>query len=119
MQGYVFELKNHPGTSPDARIIYTGPRPDRIELTGDFFRFYAGNRVSSGVIADAANLLLDGDFEIESTPEYESAQSGTRFVVAGKGFLCKDLLAADLDRLVSERTAFLRDAPIPPDVSES
>ena len=42
-QGYVFEFKNHTPASPDAKVIYTGPKPDRIELTGDFFRFYADN----------------------------------------------------------------------------
>ncbi|MBQ9337714.1 MAG: flagellar biosynthesis protein FlgM [Lentisphaeria bacterium] len=119
MQGCIFELKNHPAGSPDARVVYIGPSPDRIELTGDFFRFHAGNRVSSGVIADAANLLLDGDFALESAREYESAQSGTRFVIAGKGFLRKDLLSADLEQLISERAVFLREAPVPPDVSEN
>ena len=119
MQGYAFELKNHPATSPDARVVYTGPRPDRIELTGDFFRFHAGNRVSSGVIADTANLLLDGDFELESTPEYESAKSGNRLVAARKGALREEWLATDLEQLVSERAEFLRNAPVPQDVSET
>ena len=69
MRGYVFELKNHAPDSPDAKVLYTGPKPEKIELTGDFFRFYAGDQISSGVIADASNLLLDGDFELELMPE--------------------------------------------------
>ena len=119
MQGYVFEFKNLHPDSPDAKVIYTGPKPDRIELTGDFFRFHAGNRVSAGVIADAADLVLDGDFELELTPEYESAKSGNRLVAARKGALREEWLSADLEQLISERAEFLRNAPVPQDVSDA
>jgi len=118
MRGYAFELKNHSDPS-DAVVRYIGPEPQRLELTGDFFRFYAGNRVSSGVIADAANLLLEGDFEFVPTPKYESVKSGNRFVVARKGLLCREWLEADLEKLIAERAAFLRNAPLPPDISEN
>ena len=119
MRGYVFEFKNHDPASPDAKIIYKGPEPERIELTGDFFRFYAGSRVSSGVIADAENILLEGEFELELTPEYESASSGTRMVISRKGALRKELLAADPEQLFSERAAFLKNAPLPKEISET
>ena len=119
MQGYVFELKNHAPETPDAKVLYTGPKPEKIELTGDFFRFHAGDHVSSGVIADAANLLLDGSFELELTPEYETVQSGKRFVIAAKGFLRKEWLDADLEKLISERAKFLKNAPVPDGISEA
>ena len=64
MHGYAFEFKNSLSDSPDAKIIYTGPAPERIELTGDFFRFYAGNQVSTGIIADASNILLEVEFKL-------------------------------------------------------
>lgn len=113
MQGYAFELKNHTPDSPDAKVIYNGPKPERIELTGDFFRFYAQGQVSSGVIADAGNLLLEGDFELELTPEYESVRSGSCSVVAGKGALRSDCLNAEPEKVIAERAAFLRRVPIP------
>ena len=119
MHGYAFEFKNSLSDSPDAKIIYTGPAPERIELTGDFFRFYAGNQVSTGIIADASNILLEGEFKLELTPEYESARTETRMVAALKNFLCKEWLSADLEQLLDARTLFLRNVPIPPEVSEN
>ena len=35
MQGYAFEVKSHAPGLPDAKIVYTGPEPEKIELTGD------------------------------------------------------------------------------------
>ena len=119
MRGYVFEFKNHEAGSPDAKVIYIGPEPERIELTGDFFRFYAGNQISSGVIADASDLLIDGNFELELTPEYEFVRSGRKTVVARKDFLRKEWLDAELEKLISERAVFLKNAPVPGDVSDA
>ena len=119
MQGFAFELKNHAPDSPDAKVIYSGPKPERIELSGDFFRFYAGDQVSSGVIADASNLLVEGSFDLELTPEFESLRFGGKTVAAKKGFLRKEWLDEDLEKLISERGIFLKNAPVPQDVSEA
>jgi len=115
--GFTFELK-HTGSSQDAKIRYTGAAPDRIELTGDIFRFHSKDGVSSGVLADAWNLLLEGDFSFEPAPRYESVASGRRTVVAVKGFLDAALLHADMEQLISRRDAWLAAAPLPAGASE-
>jgi len=115
--GFTFELK-HTGSSQDAKIRYTGAAPDRIELTGDIFRFHSKDGVSSGVLADAWNLLLEGDFSFEPAPRYESVASGRRTVVAVKGFLDAALLDADMEQLISRRDAWLAAAPLPAGASE-
>ena len=117
--GFAFELKKAAPGGSDARISYTGEAPGKIELAGDFFRFHAPGGVSSGVLADAWNLLLEGKFSLEPTPQYESAVSGNRTLVAAKGFLNAAFLDADMEELVSRRGAWLRNAPVPEKVSEA
>ena len=65
MQGWTFELKNVNLQIPDAKIHYSGSLPEKVELTGDFFKFYTSGKISCGVLADACNLLLDGEFSLE------------------------------------------------------
>ena len=75
--GYVFELKQDGYTPPDPVIRYTGSAPEKVELTGDFFRFHTAGGVSSGVLVDARHLLLEGDFELELlNPEKRTAGTG-------------------------------------------
>lgn len=88
--GYVFELKQDGYTPPDPVIRYTGSAPEKVELTGDFFRFHTAGGVSSGVLVDARHLLLEGDFELELLNRYDSVASGNRKLVAAKGFLKKN-----------------------------
>jgi len=118
MQGYALELKDRDMARPDAIVRYTGPEPDRVELTGDFFRFYSPSGVSSGVIADAWNLLLSGSFQLDLAPGFESASSADCILIAPKGFLRREWLGSDPDSLISKRADFLAHAPIPQGVSE-
>jgi len=117
--GYSLEIKPRDLRQPDAKIRYTGPAPEKTELTGDFFRLRAGGKVSAGVLADACNLLLEGDFAAELTPQFESVSSGSRTVIAARGFLDAALLGADPDRIIAERAAWLENVPVPTGVSET
>ena len=107
--GYDLELKRpHEG-----RVRYTGGAPERVELAGDFFRLCTADRVSSGVLADDLNLLLDGDFTVETGPEYEVVSEGKRSIVAPAGSLRRELLRADIDGIIAARAAFLNDVRLP------
>ncbi len=117
--GYVFELKQDGYTPPDPVIRYTGSAPEKVELTGDFFRFHTAGGVSSGVLVDARHLLLEGDFELELLNRYDSVASGNRKLVAAKGFLKKELLELDIADEIAKRGKFLLSAPLPEDVSET
>ena len=118
-RGYSFEFKSRPAQLPEAWLHYTGPGPDRVELAGDLFRFYSGSQVSSGVLADAWTLIADGAFEFDPGPGYESLRRGNRLLIAVKDHLDKSLLDADLDELISARSEFLRNAPLPKDISDA
>ncbi|MDD3116580.1 MAG: hypothetical protein PHO45_04355, partial [Victivallaceae bacterium] len=63
MKGYAFELKKDNYKKDPATIRYTGPIPETVELTGDFFRFHANGNTSSGVLLDTFHILLEGSFE--------------------------------------------------------
>ena len=108
--GYVFELKQDGYTPPDPVIRYTGSAPEKVELTGDFFRFHTAGGVSSGVLVDAQHLLLEGDFELELLNRYDSVASGNRKLVAAKGFLKKELLELDIADEIAKRGKFLLSA---------
>ena len=118
-EGYVFELKQDGYTPPDPVIRYTGSAPEKVELTGDFFRFHTAGGVSSGVLVDARHLLLEGDFELELLNRYDSVASGNRKLVAAKGFLKKELLELDIADEIAKRGKFLLSASLPEDVSEA
>ena len=104
---YAFELKIH-DPEQKAKISYTGAVPERIELTGDFFRFYAGGKISSGVFADAWNILLDGEFRLVDTGDfYESEVEDGKMLLAVKGRLHRDFLKETAGSLIAKRAAFL------------
>ena len=116
---YAFELKIH---DPDqkAKICYTGAVPERVELTGDFFRFYANGKVSCGVFADAWNFLLDGEFQLVDTEAfYESETRDGRTLLAVKGRLHKAFLEESTEALIAKRAAFLESIPELEGVPES
>ena len=108
---YAFELKIH---DPDqkAKICYTGAVPEKVELTGDFFRFYANGKVSCGVFADAWNFILDGEFQLVDTEAfYESETRDGRTLLAVKGRLHKAFLEESTEALIAKRAAFLESIP--------
>ncbi len=114
-----FELKN---TDPNQRamIYYSGSMPDKIELTGDFFGFYAGNRISRGVFCDAWNLLLEGDFRFASLePYYELLENDGKYLLAVKGRLHPAFLDAPFEKPANARLRFLRSVPELEGVSEN
>ena len=116
---YAFELKIH-DPEQKAEICYTGPLPERVELTGDFFRFFADGKISSGVIADAWNIILEGDFKLVSTEEfYETVTENGRYLLAVKGHLNKDVLKESTGSLSDKRSLFLKSFPILKNVPES
>ena len=116
---YAFELKIH-DPEQKAEICYTGPAPERVELTGDFFRFFADGKISSGVIADAWNIILDGDFKLVSTEEfYETVTENGRYLLAVKGHLNKDFLKESTGSLIEKRSLFLKSFPVLENVPES
>ncbi|MBR2625853.1 MAG: flagellar biosynthesis protein FlgM [Lentisphaeria bacterium] len=115
--GFAFALKND--TFNDAFLRYTGKMPDKVELTGDFFRFYSGDKISSGAFADSCNLLLTGEFEFDPTPEYEYISDGNKLLIAAKGFLKSDFLHADQENIIRERSKFLQQIKICPELSEA
>lgn len=114
-----FELKN---TDPNCRamIHYSGSMPDKIELTGDFFGFYAGKRISRGVFCDAWNLLLEGDFRFSDLmPYYELLERDGKFLLAVKGRLHPAFLDAPFEKTADARLRFLRSVPELEGVSEN
>lgn len=119
MQRYTFEFKDQCKYDVDSFFSYCGTEPDRVELTGDFFIFHAGDKVSCGVIADSYNVLLDGDFSVEITSEYEMISRGTKTVLARNGFLNKDLLNTDIEKIIAERKKFICNAELPDYLSEN
>ena len=117
--GYAFEVKSRDRLSNDPFIRYVGPTPENILLTGDLFRFTAAGKSSSGVIADAWNLLLDGDFEMETGEACEILRSGNRTLFAIKGHLNRAWLTSDLEQLMEERGKMVTNAPIPTGLLEA
>ena len=116
---YAFELKIH-DPEQKAKICYTGEKPEKILLTGDFFQFYANNKMAKGVLADAWNMILEGDFRLESTEEfYETERENGRILLAVKGKLNKEFLKEATDDLIEKRSAFLKSIPILENVPES
>lgn len=118
MHGYAFEFKEFGKYDVDSQIIYTGDEPEKIELTGDTFRFYKGGKISSGVIADAHNIIIDGEFAFELANDYEVLSEGTKILIAKKGFLKCGFLHADIAELIAERQKFILDAELPDYLSE-
>lgn len=115
---YAFELKIQ---DPDqkAKIVFTGSEPEKIELTGDFFRFHTSDGVSRGVFADAWNIVLDGSFQpVDIKDYYDTATDGKRILLAVKGNLHEEFLRESTDSLIGKRSAFLAAIPYLPDVSE-
>ncbi|MBQ6472722.1 MAG: hypothetical protein IJJ33_12120 [Victivallales bacterium] len=116
--GYAFEVKSFSSSSSAPRIRYIGSAPEEIQLTGDLFRFLTAGKTSCGVIADAWNLLLSGEFEIDATDAYETIRIGNRTLFAVRGHLNREWLNADLEQLMAERGRFVADAPVPDDTPE-
>ena len=114
-----FELKNADPAS-QAMIHYSGSQPDKIELTGDFFGFYAGKRISRGVFCDAWNLLLEGDFRFSSLePYYELLEKDGKFLLSVKGKLHPGFLDEPFEKQVDARLRFLRSVPEREGISEN
>ena len=118
---YAFELKIQ---DPDqkAKICYNGPAPDRVELTGDFFRFYSNGKVAaSGVLVDGWSMILDGDFQLVATEEYydTATDANGRILLAVKEHLQVSFLEETTDALIEKRAAFLKSFPVLKDVPES
>ena len=59
------------------------------------------------------------EFSLEMTENYESVSQGSKILIASKGFLKKEFLSSDLETLISQRAAFVQNAPIPAGVSEN
>ena len=116
---YAFELKEPGFCPPDPLIRYSGNTPEQIELTGDFFRFHAGNSISSGVLIDSCNLLLEGAFTLELRGKYDSVSSGEKMLVAPAGLLKTEYLARDLNAEIAKRAAFLEKISLPDGLSEA
>ena len=53
------------------------------------------------------------------TNDYEFVSAGNKTLIASKGFLKKEFLSSDLETLISQRAAFVQNAPIPAGVSEN
>ncbi|MBO4646778.1 MAG: flagellar biosynthesis protein FlgM [Lentisphaeria bacterium] len=105
---YAFELKIQ-DPEQKAKIRYAGPAPERVELTGDFFRFHSGEKTASGVLADAWNLVLDGPFQLTDTADfYDSVAEGSRILLAVKGRLHPEFLKLATEELIARRAAFLQ-----------
>ena len=105
---YAFELKNH-DPEQKAKIIYCGNKPENIELTGDFFKFYSQDKISCGVLCDGWNIILDGNFKLVDTKEfYDSIEENGRILLGVKGKLNKDFLAESTEDLIEKRAAFLK-----------
>ncbi len=119
MNGYAFELKegNHKEEVP--MIRYIGPKPETIELTGDFFRFHANGKVSSGVLVDAFHILVEGSFEVTTGDRFEVAEDGQKRLVAPAGHLRMELLNSDVAGEIRKRAKFLDSAPLPEEAPET
>lgn len=117
MQGYIFEFKQRGQFNADSIISYHGAELDDLELSGDFFRFYTGDKISCGVIADSHNILLDGDFSVKISSDYEMLSEGTKILVASNGFLKSEYLYANMDEMIEKRKAFVCNAVFPDHLS--
>ena len=99
---------------PDPPAIRFPREPEKIELTGDFFRFYdADGTVSSGVLPDCYHVLLDGDFDVELQGKYEIAGKGGKMLIGRKGFFNPALLELDVEAEIAKRGKFIAEAAIP------
>ena len=118
-QEIAFELKN---IDPENKgmIRYIGPQPEKTELTGDYFCFYADGHVSRGVFCDAWNVLLEGDFQLSSLEPYYEAQYGNnRILLAVKGRLQPEFLTSSIEKMADSRLQFLRSVPPLDNVSDA
>ncbi len=116
--GYAFELKQEGYRENDPMIRYIGQKPEKIELTGDFFRFHADGKISAGVLVDAFHILLEGAFEVTPGDEFELVNVGEKILVAPIGHLRKELLKLNLSYEIRKRAKFLDAAPLPENASE-
>lgn len=105
--GYGFEIMLDDPCCANPVIRYIAGVPDKIELTGDYFRFTKGDRVSSGVFIDCCNLLFEGDFEIQNVSGVDIMQNADRWLIAAKGFLHLTEPNRDIDAEIEKRAVFL------------
>ena len=97
-----------------ATVRYQGPTPSRVELTGDFAVLTAAGKISRLVIADAHNLVTEGDFVVTVHDDsLATAGQGARTVLAPAGRLDNALLTADLAPILQQRARFLNSITLP------
>ncbi|MBR2439414.1 MAG: flagellar biosynthesis protein FlgM [Lentisphaeria bacterium] len=118
MEGYIFEVKN-PAEDANAEIIYTGSLPDKIELTGDYFMFFSGGKISRGVLIDAHHLLLDGEFALKNQEYFDVRAKGERTLFCARGYLKEEYLDYDIDSVIAARAEFLERIELPSGLAES
>ena len=119
-KGYIFELKKDGYVPRDPEIAYVGAEPEKIELTGDFFRFYANGKISSGVLVDAHHILLQGEFSCTIPEQYfDVLREEDKILIANSGYLKADFLQRDIDSEIKARSVFLHSITLPEGLSGS
>ncbi len=117
---YVFQFKDGAYTPTPPVIRYTGSEVEKLELTGDFFRFYGvDGTVSSGVLTDSYHILLDGDFSVELQDKYDIAGKDGKMLIGRKGFFNPALVDANIEDIIALRSKFIADAPHPENISDA
>ena len=117
--GYEIQFQNGPFSPAPPAIRFLQKVKD-VELTGDFFRFYAEDgTVSCGVLPDNYHVLLDGDFDIELQGKYEVSGKGGKILIGRKEFFDPALLDLDVEAEIAKRAAFIDNAVLPENISEA
>ena len=85
-----------------AKVHYQGPAPSKVELTGDFAILTAPGKISRLVLADAHNLVFEGDFVV--TERDDSTGHGCQGAgQSAPAVLDNALLTADLEPILQQR----------------
>lgn len=117
---YAIQFKDGAFNPAPPAIRYNAGEVEKVELTGDFFRFYGKDgSVSSGVLVDAYHVLLDGDFDVELQGKYEIDGKAGKMLIGRKGFFNPAWLDCDVDAQIAKRAGFILNTPKPSGISES
>ena len=117
--GYEIQFQNGPFSATPPAIRFCQEVKD-VELTGDFFRFYAEDgSVSSGVLPDNYHVLLDGDFDIELQGKYEVGGKDGKILIGRKDFFNPALLDLDVEAEIAKRAKFIDNAVLPEYISDN
>ncbi len=106
--GFGFDIK----LPAELRVSFQ--RPESSVLAGDFFILKYASGAAKGVFADAFNLLIDGACEFGPVPAaLEVKRSGSRLLIASKGYLKEELLKAPIEPLIERRAKWLESIKAP------